>query len=167
MATSYSTDRTAWCMEQALHLRTARWDRIDKENVAAEIERLQREDEATLNERIRILLTALLRWAYQADLRSPGLSSTIMSQRIEIDRILDDSASLRPLAAASIINVYPEAKRLAVIESGLFDESFPEGLPFLPSEVLDWAFMPDPFGDDSVPNGNILSKPGTTKRVPP
>lgn len=103
-----------------------------------------------IKERIRVLLTALLRWAYQVDVRSVALSSTIMAQRHAIERILDDSVSLRPIARELVIDIYPEAKQAAVIESGLFTESFPEGLPFLPDEVFDASFLPDPFGDDAI-----------------
>ncbi|WP_161142129.1 DUF29 family protein [Propylenella binzhouense] len=145
--TAYQRDRTAWASEQARLLRARRLPEIDAANVAREIEGLAAEDVPVLRERIRILLTALLRWAYQPDLRSTALASTMAAQRWRIEAVLKDSASLRPLVADLVVEAYPEAKRLAVLESGLFDESFPEGLPFLPHEVLDFDFRPDPFGE--------------------
>jgi hypothetical protein len=130
---------------------------VDRENVAAEIERLGDDDLEVLKERVRILLTALLRWAYQVDLRSRALSSTILAQRAEIERTLEDSAGLRACVSDLVIEMYPEAKRLAVMESGLFDESFPEGLPFLLNEVFDLHFLPDPFGENGA-NGRPLRR---------
>ena len=148
--TEYKVDFVAWAEEQGRLLRERRLDLLDRANIAKEIKRLGEADIEVMRERIRILLTALLRWAFEVDLRSVGLSSTILTQRIEIERLLDDSPSLRTTAADLVIETYPAAKRAAVMESGLFEESFPEGLPFLPSEVFDLTFLPDPFGDDAV-----------------
>lgn len=150
MSGNYNRDRVAWTVEQGKLLRERRLDQVDRHNVAAEIERLGDDDLKVLQERVRILLTALLRWAYQVDLRSTALASTIVSQRHGIEQILSDSAGLRPHAEDLVIDVYPEAKRLAVMESGLFDDSFPAGLPFLPHEVFDFEYLPDPFGDDEI-----------------
>jgi hypothetical protein len=148
--TDYRRDRVAWAEQQGRLLRERRLDAIDRANIAAEIEQVGKGDMDALRERVRILLTALLRWAYQVDLRSTALASTIMAQRQEIQRILKDSASLQPAMDDLVVDTYPEAKRLAVMESGLFDESFPEGLPFLPVEIFDLEFLPDPYGDDKI-----------------
>ena len=146
--TGYSEDRVRWSEEQGRLLRKRRLDTVDRDNVAAEIGQLGAEDIGELRERIRILLTALLRWAYQVDLRSTALASTITAQRGRIENLLEDSASQRSIVDDLAVETYPEAKRTAVVESGLFDESFPEGLPFLPTEVFDPYFLPDPYGED-------------------
>lgn len=129
-------------------LRQHQLDALDRANIASEIEKLFAEDADLARERIRVLLTALLRWAYQGDLRSSALASTITAQRGGIEHTLADSASLRSLVDDWVIEMYPEAKRMAAIESGLFEDSFPAGLPFLPSEVFDLYFFPDPFKED-------------------
>ena len=159
MSGNYDRDRVAWTVEQGKLLRERRLDQVDRNNVAAEIERLGAGDLNVLRERVRILLTALLRWAYQVDLRSTALASTIVSQRHGIEQILSDSAGLRSHAEELVIDVYPEAKRLAVMESGLFEDSFPAGLPFLTKEVFDIEYLPDPFGDDEI-RANAWWRPG-------
>jgi hypothetical protein len=146
--TGYSEDRVRWSEEQGRLLREHRLDALDRDNVGAKIGQLGVEDIGELRERIRILVTTLLRWAYQVDLRSTGLASTITAQRGRIESLLEDSASQRSIVDDLVIETYPEAKRMAVVESGLFDERFPEGLPFLPSEVFDLYFFPDPHGED-------------------
>lgn len=145
--TPYEKDRFAWSVEQSALLR-ARSRSVDCGHVAEEIERLARLDEAMLRDRFRILLTALIRWAYKPDLRSVSLDSTIFTQRTEIDRLLEDSPSLLPFAKHLVVEAYPEARRAASLESGPFADEFSEGLPFLPEEVLNASFMPDPYGDD-------------------
>jgi hypothetical protein len=99
---------------------------------------------------MRILLTALIRWAYEVDLRSVALNVTIFRQRQEIRSLLEESPSLVPLAERLIVEVYPQARRAAAMESGPFEDAFPAGLPFLPDEVLDDSFLPDPYRDDAI-----------------
>lgn len=146
----YDLDHAAWASEQGALLRARRFDRLDHARLADELERLGGANIEELRERIRILTTALLRWAYEVDLRSVALNSTIGVQRQLVAAILEDCPSLRAVAAELVVDTYPAAKRAAVVESGLFEESFPEGLPFQPAEVLDDGFLPDPYGDDLV-----------------
>lgn len=149
-APSYSADRFAWSKDQARLLRARNRELIDRTHIANVIEQLGGDDVSSLRERITVLLTALLRWAFEVDHRSVGFWSTINAQRDRIQRILEDSPSLLPVATAMIVDRYAEAKKRAVLESGLFENDFPEGLPFLPAEVLDDDFMPDPYGDDPI-----------------
>ena len=146
--TTYLADRAAWAGEQAAHLRHRRSAAVDRENIAAAIERLGAADIEQLRERIRILVTALLRWAYEVDLRSTALRVTITRQRHEIAQLLAESPSLVPMAEALVVDTYPAARRAAAMESGPFEDAFPAGLPFLLGEVVDDDFLPDPLGDD-------------------
>jgi hypothetical protein len=147
---SQSSDRAAWADEQASLLGRQEPSRIDRENVAREIERLGAADIELLRERIRILLTALVRWAFDVDLRSMGLYITIMRQRNEIAGLLKESPSLASRTLEFLIETYPKARRAAAMESGPFEDAFPAGLPFLPGEVFDLSFLPDPLGDDLI-----------------
>lgn len=148
--TDYAHDRFAWALEQATLLRARRQDKIDRENVARAIERLGEADVEELRERIRILLTTLVRWAYNRDFRSMGSRLTIGSQRDQIERLIEESPSLRAVAEHLVIETYADARRAAAMEDGPFRNAFPAGLPFLPNEVLDDEFLPDPYGDEAV-----------------
>jgi hypothetical protein len=158
---AYERDPTAWAAEQASMLRARRADSVDRAKIAAELRTLAEAEVETLRERIRIVLTALLRWAYQVDLRSVALEATISAQRHAIERRLRESPSLKATAANLVIDLYLDSKRAAVLESGLFDESFPEGLPFLPSEVFDSGFLPDPYGDDRIRGNGWWRRPAS------
>ncbi len=148
--TGYDVDRFAWALEQATHLRARHHDRIDRENVARAIERLGEADVEELRERIRILVTTLLRWAYDSDFRSSGSHLTISRQRQQIDQLIEESPSLRGVSERLVIETYPDARRAAAVEDGPFKDAFPAGLPFLPNEVLDMNYLPDPYGDDAI-----------------
>ncbi len=148
--TSHDADRVLWSSEQARHLMDRAGPKIDRENVARAIERLGEADVDQLRQRITILLTALIRWGYDPDIRSMGPYATIGRQRDQIARLLEDSPGLVPIAERLVIETYPEARRAAAMENGPFDDAFPAGLPFLPSEVFDDGFLPDPYGDDTA-----------------
>jgi len=148
--TDYAHDRFGWACEQATHIRSRRIDRIDRENVARAIEHLGEADIEELRERVRILLTALVRWAYNRDFRSLGSHLTIGRQRDQIGQLIEESPSLRPVAERLVTETYPDARRAAAMEDGPFRDAFPAGLPFLPEEVFDDGFLPDPYGDEAV-----------------
>ena len=61
VAADYSCDFYSWLMEQARHVREGRWDSIDRENLAEEIESLGREQFNTLESALRVLLLHFLK----------------------------------------------------------------------------------------------------------
>ena len=75
---------------------------------------------------------------------------TISRQRQQIAQLIEESPSLRGAGERLVIETYPDARRAAALEDGPFKDAFPAGLPFLPSEVLDMNFLPDPYGDDAA-----------------
>ena len=81
------------------------------------------------------------RWRVQGDVK-------------EVADILEDNPSLRPLVPTLVAEIYPVAKARAVLESGLFDDTFPDGCPFLEDEILTIGFLPDPYGDDAIRGAN-------------
>jgi hypothetical protein len=97
---SYNGDLARWAEDQARVLRGAAEARtnlpVDWENVAEEIESLGRSQGRELASRIRVILVHLIK--LQA---SPAMEprahwrETIIEQRDEIRRLLDDSPSLR------------------------------------------------------------------------
>ena len=68
----------------------------------------------------------------------------------QIGQLIEESPSLRPVAERLVIETYPDARRTAAMEDGPFRDAFPAGLPFLPNEVFDNEFLPDPYGDEAL-----------------
>ena len=66
----YDRDFYSWLMEQARLLREGRWDAVDRENVAEEIESLGREQFNKLASALRVLLLHILKWDHQPRKRS-------------------------------------------------------------------------------------------------
>src|SRR6266446_5324856 len=69
-AAEYERDFYSWLMEQARHVRAGRWDALDRDNLAEEIESLGREQFNKLESALRVLLLHILKWDHQRDKRT-------------------------------------------------------------------------------------------------
>ena len=72
-ATRYDKDVLVWSQEQARLLRAGRFDELDIEHVADEIEDVGKSEKRELANRMAVLLAHLLKWAERARIgRIPG-----------------------------------------------------------------------------------------------
>lgn len=146
----FAADLAAWAEAQARVLREQRLDALDFDHLSGIVNDLAVERMGELEARLSVILTGLLRWGEQVDLRGHSWAATIDIQRHRVERILAESPSLRPTVPSLIAAAYPSAKARAVLESALFDDSFPESCPFTEDEILRDGFFPDPYGDDAI-----------------
>ena|SRR5438552_18418173 len=140
---SYEEDFYAWTMEQSRLLRSGEISSIDTENIAEELESMGRSDRRELKSRLVVLITHLLKWRHQPAARSRSWSATIDEQRLQIEEVLAESPSLRPMVSAMTSQAYVIARMKAIAETGLSDQAFPEACPFAPDEVLSRGFLPE------------------------
>ena len=80
-AVDYEKDFYAWTVEQARLLRSGELSAVDIENIAEEIESMGRSDRREIKSRLIVLLSHLLKWQMQPQMRSAGWSATIREQR--------------------------------------------------------------------------------------
>ena len=83
-------------MEQARHLREGRFEALDCDNLAEEIESLGREQFNKLVSALRVLMAHMLKWDHQPPLRSRSWVLSIEEQRLEIADVLADNPGLKP-----------------------------------------------------------------------
>lgn len=76
MAT-YETDFHAWTGEQAELLHRGKWEQLDVENLAEELESLGKQERRELTHRLGILLGHLLKSENQCDQRSNNWLATM------------------------------------------------------------------------------------------
>src|SRR5205085_11646300 len=86
---SYDRDFYSWSLEQARLVREGRWDAVDRENVAEEIESLGREQFNKLESALRVLLVHILKWDHQPERRTRSWVISIKDQRIAFDQVLE------------------------------------------------------------------------------
>ena len=141
---AYDKDVNAWAFEQARLLRAGRFDLLDIEHIAGEIEDVGKSEQRELASRMVVLLAHLLKWRYQPERRGASWQKTIKAQRKGVAYALEDSPSLVPKLQEPrwLSQVWDQAVAQAMNETGL--DCFPEECPWaIPDEVLAEGWLPD------------------------
>lgn len=143
MTTRYETDIVAWANEQAGFIRAARYDLLDLEHIAEEIEDVGKSEQRELSNRMAVLLAHLLKWQCQSERQGSSWRNTIRAQRKEIGYLLDEAPSLRQKLIEDrwLDMVWSKAVAQASTETGL--DVFPDCFPWAMNQVLDLAWWPE------------------------
>ncbi|BAZ53173.1 hypothetical protein NIES4103_58450 [Nostoc sp. NIES-4103] len=139
----YETDFYAWTQQQVSLLKTQQWGQLDTINLIEEIEALGRKERQELRNRLGVLLGHLLKWQFQPDKRSNSWLSTIKEQRVQIKLLLQDSPSLKPYLDEVFFAVYELGLALAIRETQLGEQLFPEACPYTLDQTLNPEFLPN------------------------
>jgi hypothetical protein len=138
--TTYESDLYAWTVKQGDALRRRAENEVDWDNVAEEIESLGRSQKKEIRSRLDVLLTHLLKWAFQPDQRCNSWRASIRDARREIELTLDDNPSLKSLPEEALPRAYAYARLKALDETGLYH--LPEQCPWSIADVLDENWLP-------------------------
>ena len=144
----YQEDFVLWTQHQAALIRAGRFDLVDWENVAEEIEAMGSRERRELSTRLKVLMMHLLKWQFQPQRRSRSWRATINDQRDEIEQLLHDNPSLRREVEAMIRKRYRIARANAAGETGLALRAFPSRCPYPAEQVLDSAYFPEATEDE-------------------
>ncbi len=145
MATiTYESDVIAWANEQARLLRAGRFDALDIEHIAEEIEDVGKSEKRELKSRMVVLLSHLLKWERQPERQGNSWRRTINVQRRDIKECLKETPSLKPDLQSSAWweSAWAGALDMAVKETGFPFEAFPEGCLWTVEQVLDENYWP-------------------------
>ncbi len=137
----YDADFFEWTQRNAALLRAGRLDQIDIQHVAEELEDMGKRDKRQLENRLEVLLVHLLKWKVQRR-ESRSWRSTIGTQRRRMQKLLSEMPSLGPRIADQLPEVYSDAVRSTIEQTGLPNSCFPERCPFTVEEILDQDFLP-------------------------
>ncbi|MFM6312627.1 MAG: DUF29 domain-containing protein, partial [Dolichospermum sp.] len=102
-----------------------------------------RKERQELRNRLALLLGHLLKWQFQTEKRSSSWLSTIREQRIQIKLLLQDSPSLKPYLEEVFLTAYELGLALAMRETQLGQQIFPEICPYTCEQTLNSEFLPD------------------------
>lgn len=139
----YEQDIIAWANEQARLIRAERFDLLDLEHIAEEIEDVGKSEQRALVSRLSVLLAHLLKWCFQPERRGNSWRRTIAAQRKEIRLEMRHTPSLRTLIDDPEWwdVIWSKALAKAVEETGL--ECFPEVCPWSLAEIIDAEWLPE------------------------
>lgn len=142
MTNLYETDFQIWIEDQINLLKTQQWQQLDTLNLIEEIEALGRKERQELRNHLGILLGHLLKWQFQPDKRTNSWLGTIREQRVQIKFLLQDSPSLKPYLTQVFPDAYELGLALAMRETKLGEQLFPEVCPYTLEQALDSQFLP-------------------------
>lgn len=142
MSSAYQTDVVAWAREQATLLRAGDFAALDIEHLADEVEDVGKSEQRELASRTAVLLSHLLKWAFQPERRGASWRRTMREQRRMIIRRLEQTPTLRSDLTSDgwMQDVWSDAVAKAVEETGIGD--LPEVCPWSRDEILDPEFLP-------------------------
>ena len=142
MGTDYETDVVAWASEQARLIRAGRFDLLDREHVAEEIEDVGKSEQRELATRMAVLLAHLLKWQHQRARGGASWEVMISNQRQRIVRRLYRTPSLR--GCLNDPDWWADACDLASAETGIGIDKLPRKCPWATAtEVLDEGWLPN------------------------
>ncbi|MFZ1428223.1 MAG: DUF29 domain-containing protein [Geminicoccaceae bacterium] len=139
----YEQDLYSWALRQAELVRARRFADLDLENVAEELESSGKEQAHKLELALRVLLLHLLKWKYQPQRRSRSWRGTIVRERTNAERVLEDNPGLKARREQLFVTAYRGARKEAAAETRLPLATFPEAVPFSLPQALDEEFWPE------------------------
>jgi hypothetical protein len=139
---SYDKDVVAWANEQARLLRAGRFDALDIEHIADEIEDVGKSEKRELASRMAVLLAHMLKWQYQPGGRGNSWRRTIKEQRNRVGLCIEQTPSLKADLRLSVwwSDVWSDAVAKASEETGLGE--FPESCPWTFDQIMSPEFWP-------------------------
>ena len=139
----YDLDFYAWANEQARLLRSGRVSEADIALIAEEIESMGRSEKRELVSRLTVLLLHLLKWQFQADLRSVSWRNSVKVQRVRLESHMRDNPSLKSGVLVAIDEAFWVARLEAEAETGLDEGVFPEACPWSFEQMMEDDFWPE------------------------
>lgn len=139
----YEEDFYSWALLQSNLLRQRCFDQLDLLNLVEELEDLGKRHYEQLESRLMQLIAHLLKWKVQHWKRTNSWRATIRVQRKSIAKLLQRNPGLRSRLGEALQESWDQARDLAIIETDLPEDQFPESCPFNLAEVLDQDFWPD------------------------
>jgi Domain of unknown function DUF29 len=146
--TDRDLDFYAWLKEQAVALRTYQPKRVDWEGIAEELEAMGQYQEDTLESFLKRLYKHLLKWAYQPAKQSASWEVSISDSRVQIERRLKRSPSLKSKIDELATSAYRRARDKvgAKMKMRRYEwlRRLPDKSPWELDQITDTEFWPDP-----------------------
>lgn len=146
----YEYDLSAWIYRQISLLKAGETSKIDVEHLIEELEGMAKRDRNELTSHLVILIAHLLNWECQLEqltetweqFTGKSWHNSILEQRYRIKDQLENIPSLQTYVSEAIVKAYPKAVALAVDETNLPKQTFPQNCPYSVAQLLDKTFYP-------------------------
>lgn len=137
-AALYKTDFYAWVQCQADLLKNEDYHDLDRDNLIEELAAMARSERRQLVNRLRVLLTHLLKLTYEpGGDPARGWQETVREQRRRLELLLEDSPSLRRDLPDAIVYAYERARQDAAQGLNLEPTQIAVTCPWTVEKILD------------------------------
>ena len=145
MQSLYDKDFYAWTIDIIDKLKTKQLNDLDIDHLIEEVESMGISEKRALESRLVVLLTHLLKWQIQKDMRCNSWKRTIEQQRLKIRKLIKSMPSLKNLFSELINDEdnYKDAVLSASSETGIDITIFPIKLPYTIEQIFDEGYYPD------------------------
>jgi hypothetical protein len=137
---TYQRDFYTWTREQGALLRAGRFNEIDWENIAEEIETLGRGEFDKLVSFYRPVLLHMLKCDHQPGRHTRSWSISIDNHRRSATEVLAENAGLKPRVDEAVARAYWHARRDAGAETNPPMKTFPAECPYTIDEIRNRSF---------------------------
>ncbi len=120
----YEADGYGWAMAQGALLRQRRFDAIDWDNVAEEIETMGRSERSAYTSQLSRVLIHMLKWEAQPERRGMSWWLSIMNGRFDALHVLEQNPSLKPQLEEMHRSSLAYARKKAAIETAIDEKVF-------------------------------------------
>jgi hypothetical protein len=142
LAELYEADETAWLDGMVQLMEEAQLAELDYPHLVEYLRDMANRDRREVESRLRVLLTHVLKWEHQPELRIRSWRGTIVEQRHELEGDAGTGV-LRQHAEAILPKAYQKAVERAAIETGLAEEVFPTLCPYSFEQLLSRDLLSD------------------------
>lgn len=141
--TLYEKDFYTWVRNQSDLLSQKQFDQLDLVHLVEELKDLGNWHYDQLEARLIQLIAHLLKWRVQHWRRSNSWRASIKVQRTSINKLLKRNPGLKSRLNEAFTESWTEARDLAVVETDLPEDHFPDTCPFSLGEVMSLDFWPE------------------------
>jgi hypothetical protein len=139
----YEKDFYQWIETTIKNLENKEYEAIDWENLIEEVASLGRSEKHKLKSLLTRLLEHLLKLAYwesKKEFNANHWRKEIRNFRVQLNDLIKDSPSLKPLAKSILTECYQDACEFFSDHSGITLKSFPNQLNYSLEEILNKEF---------------------------
>jgi hypothetical protein len=139
----HDQDFHTWTTGTARAIREGRFDAVDWESVAEELEGIGRSEQRELESRLGVLLAHLLKWRYRPETDPAANRSwtlTIEEQRQRTRRLLKQSPGLKRMLEETFAEAYGDARLQAARDCRVDKNAFPDTCPWIFDQTMDDGF---------------------------
>jgi len=138
----YHHDYQLWLSNQITLLQQGAFSDLDVKHLIEEMEDMGISNRRALSSHLIILIAHLLKWQFQPEHRSSSWRGSIVEQRVQLEDVLEAAPSLKNLIPEVMHHIYPKALKIAVTETGMKQDKFPNEMPYTVEQLLNENYWP-------------------------